>query len=245
VLAAGRGVRMGGRTPKSLIPVGYHEPLLHYILAGLRTAGVDDLLVVTGWRHTEVQDFVGQRWEAKTTFVRNARYASWGNFHSLRLAIDQSPGATILAINSDIVVHPQVLTNVATTTGDLVLAVQQRPQLSAEDMRVQLDEDRAVAIGKDLAMDRSHAEFCGVSLLAPRVAAAYADLSSALEWRAQTHLYYEDLYAPLLRSVYALWIDVGADEYAEVDEPSDLDRAAEVIQRQRGAWQPPVSSESG
>ena len=35
VLAAGRGVRMGGRRPKTLIPVADKQPLLRYILVGI------------------------------------------------------------------------------------------------------------------------------------------------------------------------------------------------------------------
>ncbi|HEY7875548.1 MAG TPA: NTP transferase domain-containing protein, partial [Actinomycetota bacterium] len=34
VLAAGRGTRMGGGTPKTLLPIDGNEPLLHYILEG-------------------------------------------------------------------------------------------------------------------------------------------------------------------------------------------------------------------
>jgi choline kinase len=228
---------MGGRTPKTLIPVGDHEPLLHYILAGLRVAGVQDLLVVTGWRPGDVVDYVSERWdEAKLTFVRNARYSSWGNFHSLRLAIDQSPGYRILAVNSDIVVAPEVFSRVVATAGDLVLAVQRRDDLEQEDMRVQIQGDRVVAIGKGLRMDHSHGEFTGVSMLSPRTAGAYAELSSALEWGGGTSVYYEDLYARILGSLYARWAPVEADEYAEVDEPPNLDDAAKVIEGHGDAW---------
>ena len=49
VLAAGRGIRMGGATSKTLIPLGDREPMLHYILAGLHRAAIADLMVVTGF----------------------------------------------------------------------------------------------------------------------------------------------------------------------------------------------------
>jgi L-glutamine-phosphate cytidylyltransferase len=248
VLAAGRGVRMGGRRPKALIPIGDHEPVLHYVLHGLQRAGIEDLMIVTGFRPAEVQDYVAEQWsDANVAFIRNARYASWGNFHSLRLAIDQSPGYRILAVNSDIVVPPDVFARVVGEPGDVVLAVQQRETLDPEDMRVQLAGDRVVAIGKGLPMDRSHGEFSGISLLSPRAAATYADLASAVEWRAETSIYYEDLFALMLDSLYARWAPVEADEYAEVDEPSDLAEAAKVIERHAGAWEeaPPASSEAG
>jgi choline kinase len=238
VLAAGRGVRMGGKGPKTLIPVGDAEPLLYYILRGLRAAGIDDLLVVTGFRPSEVEDYVRAQWDGSSiSFIRNARFASWGNFHSLRLGIDQSPGYSLVAVNSDIVVHPRVFERVSKSPGELVLAVQERRKLEPEDMRVELQGDRAVAIGKDLAMERSHGEFCGVSMLSHRAATMFADIASELEWRAGTSIYYEDVYARMLGAVHARWVAVEEDDYAEVDEPSDLDHAAHVIERHAHAWE--------
>lgn len=238
VLAAGRGVRMGGRKPKTLIPVGDHQPLLHYILAGLRTAGVDDLLVVTGFEPGQIQGFVDEHWSGETTYVFNARFASWGNFHSVRVALDQSPGMDVLFVNSDVIVHPDVYSRVAAASGDLVLAVQKRQQhlLNEEDMRVKLRNDRVEAIGKDLSRGKSHGEFAGVSLVRPTAARVYADLATNLEWRAATTLYYEDIYGAMIPTVDTRAAWVGPDEYAEVDEPADLDAATHVIETNASIW---------
>lgn len=238
VLAAGRGTRMGGGTPKTLLPVGDKEPLLHYILVGLARAGVDDVLFVTGHRAEEVQQYVSEHPAAGTaTFVRNARFASWGNFHTVRLALDQSPGMDLLVVNSDVVVHPDVYRRVADAPGELVLAVQRSRKLDQEDMRVQLSADRVLAIGKDLLMPLSHGEYAGVSLLRPDAARAYSELSTELEWRARTSLYYEDVYALMIeRRVDARAASVEAGEYAEVDTPEDVGGAAAVIERHAGAW---------
>ena len=239
VLAAGRGVRMGGRTPKTLLPLGDREPMLHYILSGLRTAGVDDLLVVTGFEPAQIQGFVDERWGGDdVTYVFNARYASWGNFHSLRVALDQSPGMNVLVANSDVVVHPDVYARTAKTQGDLVLAVQKRPphQLNEEDMRVELQRERVVSIGKSLKRARSHGEFAGVSLLRPPAARLYTDLATNLEWRSATTLYYEDIFGAMLPRLEARAALVGPDEYAEVDTPADVDVAIGVIERHNAAW---------
>ncbi|HJR46438.1 MAG TPA: NTP transferase domain-containing protein [Actinomycetota bacterium] len=240
VLAAGRGVRMGGRLPKTLIPVGDHEPLLHYILAGLRRAGVDDLLVVTGFEPAQVQSFVDEHWSGgEVTYVFNARYASWGNFHTVRMALDQSPGMNVMFVNSDVIVHPDVYARAATNSGDLVLAVQKRPPhlLNEEDMRVKLQRDQVQAIGKDLSRAHSHGEFAGVSLVKPAAAREYLQYATDLEWRAATTLYYEDVYGAVIPRVDTRAAWVGPDEYAEVDEPSDLDSAAHVIETNASVWE--------
>ena len=236
VLAAGRGVRMGGRGPKTLIPVGEEQPLLHYILEGLKKAGVDDLLVVTGFGAAQVQEFVTERWGDEATFVFNARWASWGNFHSVRVALDQSPGADVLVVNSDVVVNPDVYRRTADTAGDLVLAVQRRPKLDMEDMRVELDGDKVKQVSKHVKAARSHGEYAGVSLLRPPAAREYSETATNWEWQANTAGYYEDVYAAMLDKVDVRAAFVRGDEYAEVDTPEDVASALEVIENNRDAW---------
>ncbi|MDQ3983333.1 MAG: NTP transferase domain-containing protein [Actinomycetota bacterium] len=238
VLAAGRGVRMGGGVmPKTLLPMGDAEPLLAYVLRGLRSAGIDDLMVVTGHGREHVEGYVNEHWTGdKPAFVFNARYASWGNFHSVRVALDQSPGADVMVVNSDVVVAPEVYSRVASAEGDLVLAVQRKTRLDEEDMRVQLDRRNVAAIGKDLPMGLSHGEYSGVSLLRPEAARAYLDAATDNEWRGVTDVYYEDVYAAMLPRVRATAVFVGEGEYAEVDEPADVPDAIEVIATHEASW---------
>ncbi|MFN2586738.1 MAG: NTP transferase domain-containing protein [Actinomycetota bacterium] len=238
VLAAGRGVRMGGGLlPKTLLPMGDEEPLLAYVLRGLHAAGIEELMIVTGHGRSHVEEYVDQHWRGdKPAFVFNARYASWGNFHSVRVALDQSPGMEVLVVNSDVVVAPDVYARALAADGDLVLAVQKRMRLDAEDMRVQLDGRAVRAIGKGIPMGLSHGEFAGVSLLRPDAARAYLHAATDTEWRGVTQVYYEDLYAATISIVRVTAVLVREGEYAEVDEPSNVPDAIKVIATHQGAW---------
>lgn len=227
---------MRDKRSKTLIPVADDQPMLHYILSGLHKAGVEDLLVVTGYAAAEIKAFTTERWPGTAKFVFNARWASWGNFHTARLAVDQSPGMDLMIVNSDVIVVPEVYQRVVEAPGDLVLSAQRRPRFDAEDMRVELDGDRVRQIGKDVKMPRSHAEFTGVSLLRPEAARRYADVATDWEWRAQTSGYYEDVYAAMLTSVDCRAAFVSQDEYAEVDVPEDVVAATHVIDKHRDAW---------
>ena len=237
VLAAGRGVRMGGEKPKTLISVGDHEPMLHYLLKGLSAAEVDDLMVITGFMPEAVTAYISEHWdEDNVTYVFNPRYASWGNFHSARLAADQSPGFDLLIVNCDIVIHPDVFKRVASTEGDLVLAVEERYGLDKEDMRVRLADGRVTDIGKDLEMQFSAGEFCGVSLMRGPALDLYRELATSVEWQRSSSIYYEDIYKQMLGQVAARAAEVRPGEYAEVDTPEDVRAAIDVIERHRGAF---------
>lgn len=223
---------MGGGTPKTLLPMGAGGPLVQYILDGLKTAGVEDLLVITGHRPEELEEFITGHWgEDNVSFVRNSRYASWGNFHSVRVALDQSPGYDLVVVNSDIAVSPEVYRRAIAKPGDLVLAVQRRQRLDQEDMRVQLDGDKIVALGKGLHMARSHGEYCGVSVLRGDAHRLYGDIANAWQWKGTTSGYYEDVYNEIARRLDARASEVAAGEYAEVDTPEDVQAAVGVIQR--------------
>ena len=236
VLAAGRGVRMGGIDHKALIPIRDKQPLMHYILAGLRASGIEELLIVTGHRPDAIQEYVGPRWSGEVTYARNPRFASWGNFHSLRLAIDQQPSNDLLVTNCDIVVNPDVYRRVASRPGDLVLAVERRYRLDEEDMRVAIRDDRVVGIGKGLPLALSHGEFCGISMLRVEGHRRYLELATEAEWSGRTHIYYEDVYGAMLDTVETRPAPVDAGEYAEVDEPSNVEDAARVIARYGAAY---------
>ena len=234
---------MGGVEHKSLIPVENNEPLMHYILSGLEKAGVEKLMIVTGHNASQVEAFVGERWGDEVAYTRNARYASWGNFHSVRIAIDQAPGDDLLVVNCDVVVHPDVFRRVAQAEGDLVLAIERRLRLDEEDMRVHLDDNRVLGIGKHLPRARSHGEFCGVSLLRGDARRLYADFATEVEWRADTSIYYEDVYARLMPLLDARAVFLEPGEYAEVDEPADVAAAAGVIARYADEWRSEAAGE--
>jgi choline kinase len=243
VLAAGRGVRMGGTEHKSLVPIGDRQPLMYYLLNGLERIGLESLLVVTGFSPAEIQSYVSEKWSGKVSFVRNARYASWGNFHSLRVAVDQAPADDLLVINSDVVLPPEPLQRVLESPGDLVLAVEPRRSLDDEDMRVWLAKNLVKGIGKDMSRAHSQGEFCGVSLLRARAKRVYADVATEAEWTGQTSIYYEDVFGRMLESVEARAAFVTEGEYAEVDTPSDVEHAARVIERHEQRWAPRPSVE--
>lgn len=245
ILAAGRGVRMGGGTPKTLLPLQDREPLMRYILEGLRTAGITGVLVVTGHRPQEIQAYVDEHGTGlEVAYVRNARFGSWGNFHTVRVALDQSPGSDLLVVNSDVVVTPDVYRRVVETNGDLVLAIEKRLVLDDEDMKVRLQDDRVLGIGKGLKRAFGHGEYAGVSLLRPEAARLYSDIASRFEWTGRIDPYYEDVYGEMIGSVDVRAAFVNQGEYAEVDTPDDVPAAVAVIDRHHSALAPQGSAEA-
>ncbi len=60
VMAAGKGTRMKSELPKVLVPV-LGRPMIHYVLDTLERAGVDQTVVVVGYRADDVQRELASR----------------------------------------------------------------------------------------------------------------------------------------------------------------------------------------
>ena len=99
LLAAGEGTRLYPYTherPKCLVEVG-GRPLLDRALAALEQAGVDEVVIVTGYREDVLAAWLAQRpHRLKVTLVRNELYASTNNAYSLWTARVAVPGAFVL-----------------------------------------------------------------------------------------------------------------------------------------------------
>jgi choline kinase len=158
--------------------------------------------------------------------------------------LDQLPGFDVLVVNCDVVVQPEVYKRVVDQSGDLVLAVEKRLVLDDEDMRVRLDGDRVLDIGKGLKRAYGHGEYAGVSLLRPEAARRYLKVATDLEWAHDVNGYYEDVYAKLMGDLDVRAALVNEGEYAEVDTPDDVPAAVAVVQRHHQALAPRGSAEA-
>src|ERR1043165_5964331 len=74
ILAAGKGTRMKELTaelPKPMLKV-QGMPILEHILTGLKSAGIREVFIVTGWRADVIENYFGDgsRWEMTIRYGR-------------------------------------------------------------------------------------------------------------------------------------------------------------------------------
>jgi choline kinase len=235
VLAAGAGRRLGSLTddlPKTLLPVDGDRTILDVALSNLRSAGIDEVVVVVGFASERVRERVPQLQRhhgVRIALVDNDRAEEWNNAYSLWLARDAFRDGAVL-INGD-TVHPASVeeTLLASRGPDLLLAVDAEKPLGEEQMKVLLDGDgRVRRITKGIDPTAAQGEYIGVTLIEP---AAAAPLAAALEstWRRDPSLYYEDGYQELIdRGGEVGSAAIGAVAWVEVDDLADLVVAREL-----------------
>lgn len=127
LLAAGRGARLGAITanyPKALVEVG-GKPIIRYAIEGLRSAGVEELTIVTGHHAALLESELGPG-DDLTPSIRYVRQTQIdGTARALALARGWLADAPFFFGWGDILVDPGNFTSVidAAQNGEGVLAV--------------------------------------------------------------------------------------------------------------------------
>jgi choline kinase len=235
VLAAGPGRRLHPLTdtlPKTLLPLDAERTILDLALANLRGAGVEDVIVVTGFAAERVEERaveLERRHSVHLELLFNDRAEHWNNAYSLWLAREAFSDGVLL-VNGDTVHPPSVEQTLLAARGpDMLLAVDREKELGEEEMKILLTEDGALKrISKEIEPAAAVGEYIGVALIEP---AAAGPLGDALEttWRREPSLYYEDGFQELAeRGGEVRVASIGAVDWVEVDDQGDLARAREL-----------------
>ena len=109
ILAAGKGTRMGELTneiPKPMLRV-QGTPILEHILSGLKSAGVREIFIVTGFRAEVVERYFGDgaKWGVKISYGR--QLVQDGTGKAPELAKDFTGASPFILTYGDILVRPE------------------------------------------------------------------------------------------------------------------------------------------
>ena len=239
VLAAGAGRRLEPLTkdlPKTLLPVDGERTILDVALANLRHAGMEEVVVITGFASHRIEErkaALESAHDVRLELVFNDKALEWNNAYSLWCGRDHFDQGVLLC-NGD-TVHPSSVEHrllEARGDDDLVLAVDDEKTLGEEEMKVHLSPEGYLdAIHKSLDPATAQGEYIGVTLIEPHAADALADALKAT-FERDPQLYYEDGFQELAdRGGKVRSASIGAVEWVEVDDHADLAKAREVACR--------------
>lgn len=243
ILAAGQGKRLLPLTesrPKCLLELS-GKSLLAWQLSRLEAAGVEETVVVTGFRadavETELKRLGLKRMAVRTAY--NPFYSVADNLAScwiVRREFDRD----VLLVNGDTLFGPGVAERlIAAPPAEITVTVDRKPTYDADDMKVLTDGDRLVSIGKTI--EAYDAESIGFLRFSPAGAAKFADAAERLLQRPEG---LKRWYLSVIDELAKGGVDVRVAsieglEWGEMDFPSDVDN----LQRLSRNWtREPVSA---
>lgn len=168
ILAAGTASRLRpltSNTPKCLLKVG-ERTLLQRSMDALIKAGIREFVIVTGYLHEMIEDFVRKQYadSINVTYIYNEVYETTNNIYSLWLARPEAEGQEVLLLDSDLLYDGEIVKRVLADKHDNVLTLI-RHELGEEEMKVVIDAegsiveisktcDPAIAAGESLGIER-------------------------------------------------------------------------------------------
>jgi choline kinase len=158
ILAAGRGQRLqqpeDRQSPKCLLQFGSRSLLERHLLL-LRAAGVDEIVLVLGFRHGMVESELERlRWRPRPQIVLNERYELGSMLTVHCAAAAMTAGGDALLMDADVLYDQRVMQ--ALTTGDAPvgrLLVDREFEAGDEPVKVCVQAGRVVEFRKRLAPD--------------------------------------------------------------------------------------------
>ena len=233
ILAAGMAKRLRPLTderPKCLLTVG-QRTLLQRTIDGILAAGINELIVVTGYRGGMIRDFLTQHYPQLTIhFLDNVDYEHNNNIFSLWMTRPYTEGRDFLLLDSDILFDPQIIPAVLREEGS-ALALN-RHELGEEEIKVIVDDDnRVVEISKVCSIEKAIGESVGIEKMTAEYSAAlFKELEQMIEREGLIDIFYERAFERLIPQGHTFRV-VDTTQYfsIELDTVEDFENAKQLI----------------
>lgn len=235
ILAAGTASRLRPltlHTPKSLLKVG-ERTLLQRSMDALIKAGIRDFVIVTGYLHEHIENFVSQTYgeSIDVCFIHNKDYETTNNIYSLWLARPKAEGEEVLLLDSDLLYDGQIVDRVLADKHDNVLTLI-RHELGEEEMKVVMGADGAITeISKTCDPALAAGESLGIERMGKAYTTAlYKELEVMMNEEHLENTFYELAFLRLIAkgSTFSV-LDVTDLFSCELDTVEDFENAKQRI----------------
>lgn len=226
VVAAGRGRRLHPLTedvPKPLLAIG-ETTILEHQLRNLTDCGIDDIVIVTGYRADMVERLAGP----DLSYIYNPFYETSNSLVSLWLARHHLESEFVY-LHADVVFDSRILGDLIVDRRDICLAIDRKPCVE-EDMKVRLRGDRILEIGKSLDLAAADGEFTGLARFSRRGADLLCQALDVIVRQEDLMCWFESAVQLLIDGgcpVHCL--ETAGRSWIEIDFPDDLEVARRSV----------------
>lgn len=235
ILAAGTASRLRPltlHTPKCLLKVG-ERTLLQRSMDALISNGFREFVIVTGYLHEKIEDFVRQTYgdSIHVCFIHNKDYETTNNIYSLWLARPEAEGQEVLLLDSDLLYDAQIVGRVLEDKHENVLTLI-RHELGEEEMKVVMDERGVITeISKTCDPAQAAGESLGIERMGKAYTTAlYKELEVMMDEEHLENTFYELAFLRLIAkgSTFSV-LDVTDLFSCELDTVEDFENAKQRI----------------
>lgn len=235
ILSAGVGSRIRPLTddrPKTLLTIG-GIPILERMLTNIRASGIDEIVIVVGYLHEQIQTFVRNKFpELDIRFVINNRYRETNTGYSLMIAEELIAGFPFVKFDGDVVFELEVLQRLLDSDKANCLSIDRNIALDSEEVKVILTGDsRILRVSKTIAPASAIGESIGIEKIDAETGnLLFAELRTMMRSDNNLRQYYEGAYERLIANDIDFHaVDITALNWTEIDTRQDYDTAERIF----------------
>ena len=232
-MAAGMAKRLRPLTdacPKCLLKIG-ERTLLQRTVDAMIAAGINELVVVTGYRAEMIRDFLTKQYPSLNIhFIHNGDYEHNNNIFSLWMTRPYTDGKDFLLSDSDILFDPALIRAVLAAEGN-ALALN-RHECGEEEIKVIVDADnRIMELSKTCSIEQAIGESVGFEKMTANYSTAlFKELEQMIEHEGLIDVFYERAFERLIPQGHTFRIvDTTQFFSIELDTPEDFENASQLI----------------
>ena len=233
ILAAGMAKRLRPLTdacPKCLLKIG-ERTLLQRTVDAMIAAGIQEFVVVTGYRAEMIRDFLTKQYPSLNIhFIHNGDYEHNNNIFSLWMTRPYTDGKEFLLSDSDILFDPQLIRAVLAEEGN-TLALN-RHECGEEEIKVIVDSENCIMeLSKTCSIEQAIGESVGFEkMTASYSTALFKELEQMIEREGLIDVFYERAFERLIPQGHTFRIvDTTRFFSIELDTPEDFENAKQLI----------------
>lgn len=233
ILSAGQGRRLlplTSQSPKCLLPI-QGKTLIEWQIDELARCGIDEITVVVGYGADQVEQRLIERYGPQPIrTLYNPFFTVSDNLASCWMARTEMT-EDFLLLNGDTLFESAVVRHLLeSSTQAVTLARDHKPAYDADDMKVSLNDDRLIRIGKNLAPSEVDGESIGILLFrGPGPLWFRETIEQALRQPQALKQWYLSVIDDMARSGHVGTLSIQGLRWAEVDCPADLERAEKLV----------------
>lgn len=235
ILGAGQGSRLLPHTediPKALLDIGGKRLIARQIEA-FASCGIREFVVVTGYGAAKMDAALAEIAHALKVSIRtvyNPFYSVADNLASCWMARAEMQGDFIQVNGDNVFARDLVERLLAAPEAPVTVAVNYKDRYDADDMKVTMQGNRVLAVGKTLPLDQVKAEAIGFYIFRGEGPARYrAVLEEAMLEPAALKQWFPSAITTLAQREPVEVVSVTGVQWCEVDFPADLEQARELV----------------
>jgi len=217
-------------TPKCCLRPG-GVSILEWQISQLAASGIDEVVVVTGFGHEQVDEVVGRVKGIKVRTLYNPFFRLSDNLGTCWVARGEMDGPFVL-INGDTLFEAAVLQHLLRDAGHypVTLATDQKISYDEDDMKIWSEGDRLCRVGKKLDLSHVNGESIGMMVFNRTGAEIFTGKIEQLMRKGDgLKRWYLSAIDELAQNRVVGISSIHGLSWCEVDDPVDLAHAEQVV----------------